>query len=288
MAQSYKFIMAFFFVSLGLAGCVSMGKYEMKEKEADEMSRGLMDLRQKFDDLKRENSDLKSVKEKLDVEMAALAKDNESLKADKEKLNDMLRAKSDELSKEIADLHRSSGELEMQNEKLKMDMAAIRMSKTEAAQETSKTYEEMLEKMKNEIAKGDITISELKGKLTVKMADSILFDSGKAEVKPEGVSVLRKVVDILKSVKDKSIRIEGHTDNVRIDGSQAKKYPSNWELSAARAVNVTRLLQQQGINPSILSAVAYGEYHPVASNDTDEGKARNRRIELILVPKGAP
>jgi chemotaxis protein MotB len=139
--------------------------------------------------------------------------------------------------------------------------------------------------MKGEIAKGEVTISELKGKLTVNMVDAVLFDSGKAEVKEEGQAVLRKVISILKDVKDKSIRTEGHTDNVPIVGMLAKKYPTNWELSAARAINVTRYLHEQGLDPALLSAVAYGEYKPVAANDTPEGKQKNRRIEIILVPK---
>jgi chemotaxis protein MotB len=139
--------------------------------------------------------------------------------------------------------------------------------------------------MKTEISKGQVTISELKGKLTVNMVDSILFDSGKAEVKQGGLEVLRKVISILKDVTDKSIRIEGHTDNVQIIGALAKRYPTNWELSSARAINVARYLQEQGIDPGLLSAVAYGEWKPVGDNDTQEGKAKNRRIEIILVPK---
>jgi chemotaxis protein MotB len=139
--------------------------------------------------------------------------------------------------------------------------------------------------MKSEISKGQVTISELKGKLTVNMVDSILFDSGKAEVKKGGRDILGKVVSILKDVNDKSIRIEGHTDTVQISRALAQRYPTNWELSAARAINVARYLQEQGIDPGQLSAVAYGEWKPVATNDTAEGKAKNRRIEIILVPK---
>jgi chemotaxis protein MotB len=133
-----------------------------------------------------------------------------------------------------------------------------------------------------------VTISELKGKLTVNMVDAILFDSGKAEVKPQGLVVLQKVTDILKGIKDKMIRIEGHTDNAKITGALARRYSTNWELSAARALNVTRYFQQQGINPTLLSAVAYGEFHPVGGNDTEEGKAMNRRIEIVLVPRETP
>jgi chemotaxis protein MotB len=117
------------------------------------------------------------------------------------------------------------------------------------------------------------------------MVDAILFDSGKAEVKPEGQAILQKIVSIVKDVKDRAIRVEGHTDNVPIIGMLAKKYPTNWELSAARAINVARTLQEQGIDPAQLSTAAYGEYKPVAGNDTPEGKAKNRRIEIVLVPK---
>jgi chemotaxis protein MotB len=158
-------------------------------------------------------------------------------------------------------------------------------AREEQVQKVSSTYESLLEKMKSEISKGQVTISELKGKLTVNMVDSILFDSGKAEVKKGGLEILGKVISILKDVNDKSIRIEGHTDDVPISRALARRYPTNWELSGARAINVARHLQEQGIDPGQLSAVAYGEWKPVATNDTAEGKAKNRRIEIILVPK---
>jgi chemotaxis protein MotB len=139
--------------------------------------------------------------------------------------------------------------------------------------------------MKAEVAKEQITITELKGKLTVDVLEKILFDSGEAEVKPEGLEVLQRVSDVLKNVKDKAIRVEGHTDNIPIKGQLIKKYSTNWELSAARAINVAKYLQQQGLDPTLLSATAFGEYKPVASNDTSEGRAKNRRIAIILLPK---
>jgi chemotaxis protein MotB len=139
--------------------------------------------------------------------------------------------------------------------------------------------------MKGEIAKGQITITELKGKLTMDVVDKILFDSGEAVVKEEGLAVLKRVVDILKNVKDKNIRVEGHTDNVKIIGRLAKTYATNWDLSYARAINVTKYLQQEGIDPKVLSATAFGEYQPIADNSTPEGRAKNRRIAIILLPK---
>ena len=139
--------------------------------------------------------------------------------------------------------------------------------------------------MKEEIEQGQIVITELKGKLTVDVVDKILFDSGQAEIKPEGLAVLKRVVDILITVTDKTIRVEGHTDNVPIKGALAKRYPTNWELSAARAITVTRYLEKEGLDPALLSAAAFGEYQPVADNETAEGRAKNRRIAIILLPK---
>ncbi len=205
-------------------------------------------------------------------------KEIEKLKADIAELNNILKAKSDDLSKKIAEQRSRIAQLEQQN-------AALQKSREEKVKEVSKTYGDMLEKMKAEVEQGQVTITELKGKLTVNMVESILFDSGKADVKSGGLKVLEKVIDVLKDVKDKSIRIEGHTDNVKIGGVLAKKYPTNWELSAARAVNVARYLQQQGIDPALLSACGFGEYKPIAPNDTPEGRAKNRRIEIVLVPK---
>ena len=100
------------------------------------------------------------------------------------------------------------------------------------------------------------------------VVDKILFDSGQTEIRPEGLGVLKRVVEILMTVTDKVIRVEGHTDSIPIGGALAKRYPTNWELSAARALNVTRFLEKEGIDPTLLSAVAFGEHQPIAENDT--------------------
>ena len=205
--------------------------------------------------------------EGLNRQLGALEQVNKELKGE----NEGLKARVDELTKQVAE----------QKERV----ADLEMIKEQKVQEVSSEYNSMIDKMKAEIAQGQVTITELKGKLTVNMVEAVLFDSGKAEVKKEGLVVLQKVVDVLKDAKDKVIRVEGHTDNVPIAGALARVYPTNWELSAARAVNVTRFLQAQGIDPAQLSAVGYGEFKPVADNETKEGKAKNRRIEIVLVPK---
>jgi len=172
------------------------------------------------------------------------------------------------------------------NKVLQSQARALERQKEEEMLEMKGAYEALLENMKTEIDKGKITITQLRGKLKVNMLDEILFDSGKTTIKSQGVEVLKRVGSILLTVKDRAINIEGHTDNVPIGAELSKKYPTNWELSAARATNVARYLQEKiGMNPRLLSATGYGEYQPIASNETEEGRTRNRRIEIVLVPK---
>ncbi|MGA8754353.1 OmpA family protein [Candidatus Deferrimicrobium sp.] len=290
-----KIVLSFLVVLLaaGLSACsVMQSTYQKKVDEADTLTRSLAALQKKNDDLIAENAVLKAdlarmtlQNEKLTTDLSYVTDQRDKAVADKEELDRILQSKSDSLSQTIFDLRRRVADLDAENAKLKAENASLVKAREEQVQKVSSTYESMLEKMKSEISQGQITISELKGKLTVNMVDSILFDSGKAEVKKGGLEILGKVISILKDVKDKSIRVEGHTDNVKISRALAQRYPTNWELSAARAINVTRYLQDEGIDPGQLSAVAYGEWKPVAENDTPEGRAKNRRIEIILVPK---
>lgn len=189
--------------------------------------------------------------------------------------------KGGEQAVRIAALEKQRDELALQLEEQKKRVVQVETVR----EETSKTYAQMIEKMRSEIAEGQVTITELKGRLTVNMVDAILFDSGKADIKPEGRQVLQKVAEVVGQVEDKAIRVEGHTDNVKIGGALARAFASNWELSASRAINVARYLQRLGVDPSLLSAAAYGEYRPVSENDTPEGRAKNRRIEIVLVPR---
>ena len=281
-------------LAIPVSGCVTKSTFEEKEKQAAELTADLNTLAAKHEALINRKDQLQAEKEKLEVEKAALIEDNQELES-------ILQAKSDSLSNTIAELRDEKEKqqttyearlaqlegkiaaLENENASLREQIATLKKQKEEQVEEMSSTYEALIKSMKDEISEGQVQISELKGKLTVNMVDAVLFDSGQAEVKKEGLDVLQKVVDILKDVENKVIRIEGHTDNVKISGALARKYPTNWELSAARAINVTRFLQKQGIGPGKLSAVAYGPYNPVATNETPEGRAQNRRIEISLV-----
>jgi len=290
-----KIVLSFLVVLLaaGLSACsVMQGTYQKKVDEADTLTKRLAALQKKHDDLAAENAALKAdleettlQMEKLTTDLAYVTGQRDKAITDREELDDILQSRSDALSQSIFELRRRVGDLDAENTKLKASIASLAKAGEEQVRKASSTYASLLEKMKPEISRGQITISELEGKLTVTMVDSILFDPGKTEVKKFGREILGKVASILKDVSGKSIRIEGHTDNAPIGRALAQRYPTNRELSAARAINVTRILQDQGIDPANLSSVAYGEWKPVATNDTAEGKAKNRRIEIILVRK---
>ncbi|MGA1839794.1 MAG: OmpA family protein [bacterium] len=287
-----SFVLLVFF-ALAIAGCfVTKNTYLKKVNEAETLTQNLESLKQQYNDLQKENDKLNQQIEKLESEVEDLesvleARSDElstKIVLSRQKIADLEKEKEEKIQK-IAELKQKNSELEQQIGQLKQQISNIEAEKEEKLKEVSKTYGSMIEKMKAEIEEGQVTITELKGKLTVNMLDAVLFDLGKAEIRPEGLVVLQKVIDVLKDVEDKVIRVEGHTDNLKIHGALAQKYPTNWELSAARAVNVARYLQKQGIDPNILSATAFGEYKPVADNDTKEGRAKNRRIEIVLLPK---
>ena len=292
---------------LGATGsCISKKDYLLKVEEGEKLSEELTALRSEYDrvegekatldkqvvSLQGERDDLEKARTQLELKNLSLGKESAHLKEDNLKLEELLQAKSDTLSKHIVDLRDHVADLKGENEDLRQNVEALQseaealaLQRKEEMEEMRGTYEDLLEDMKAEIDKGEITITQLRGKLKVNMLDEILFDSGKTTIKPQGVEVLERLGSILVTVKDRAINIEGHTDNVPIGAELGKRYPTNWELSAARATTVARYLQEKtGIDPGFLSATGYGEYQPVAPNETEEGRAKNRRIEIVLVP----
>lgn len=148
------------------------------------------------------------------------------------------------------------------------------------------TYDKLVGSMKDEMEQGQIKITQMADRLSVTVVDKILFPSGEAEITSEGVAILTRIGEIIKNTQGKIIRVEGHTDNVQISPRLKQKFPTNWELSTTRATNVARFLQDKiGIEGASLRAVGMSEYHPVASNETRDGRGQNRRIEIILMPE---
>lgn len=139
--------------------------------------------------------------------------------------------------------------------------------------------------LKEQIAAKEIKIEEMEGKLRVTFIDKILFNSGSARINERGKESLSDFAQSFRDSEEQSIVVEGHTDNVKLGAALQNRYPSNWELSTARATAVVRYLQEEGsLKPEFLSATGYGYYRPVASNETEDGRSQNRRIEIILAP----
>ena len=149
--------------------------------------------------------------------------------------------------------------------------------------ELQKAKIELEDRLKNEIADKEVSVERLQKGLVITFVAEVLFDSGKADLRKESFSKLDKIVSVIQDVvPDLNVGIEGHTDNEPIKRSGWK---SNWELSSHRALSVLYYATEHGVNPLRLAATGYGEYHPVASNDAKEGQQKNRRVEIVILPK---
>jgi chemotaxis protein MotB len=200
--------------------------------------------------------------------MQALESDNERISGEKAALQEEL----DLAHTMIAEQEQQIANLQTERER---EVAVLKQ-----------TYESLINELQKELKNGQVQIKQAKNSVQLTIAEQLFFETGKAEIKPEGQAVLRRIGPILKKIPEKNVRVEGHTDNVPIGPSLRPQYPTNWELGAARAVNVVRFLQKEsGLDPLRLSAVSYGQYRPVASNRTEEGRAKNRRIEIILIDR---
>src|SRR5690606_22093191 len=134
-----------------------------------------------------------------------------------------------------------------------------------------------------DLAAARIEIDRIREGLRMSLPAEVLFASGSAELTAEGERVLARIAADLRD-EPYQVLVQGHTDDVAIRGALAERYPTNWELAGARAARVVRVLEAQGVDPTRLAAVSLGPHHPVASNETPEGRAENRRIELRLIP----
>ncbi len=155
------------------------------------------------------------------------------------------------------------------------------------AQERGKLLGDLQAKFKRMIDAGHLKVTTRHGRVVLELHNDVLFDAGAAEVNPAGKQALAEVAATLRGVGGKRFQVAGHTDNAPITTETKKTYPSNWELSGARAISVVKLLVAEGVDPNHLSAAGYGPYDAVASNGTPEGQAKNRRIEITLVPNVA-
>ena len=257
-------------LALSATGCVSMGKYEKKEAEAQKFRQSWEDevakravLQEKIDAMQAQidtlSSDAQSLREKIKFDEGSLATKESELRAMRDRASE-LQALVDELSKSKRKLEAAKAELEKKSDE----------------------YAALASSLRTEIEAGRIELMELRGRTTVQLKDKILFASGSATLGAEGRDALRRVAEALRNLQGKVIRVEGHTDNVPT--GSGGPFPSNWELSTARALAVVHALKDAGVDPTRLSGAGFAEFQPIATNDSPEGRSLNRRIEIVLVP----
>jgi chemotaxis protein MotB len=157
----------------------------------------------------------------------------------------------------------------------------------EEAQERGRLLEDLQSKFKRLIDAGHLKVTTRRGRIVLQLHNDVLFDPGEADLKAGGKLAVIEVAATLRGVGAKRLQVAGHTDSEQLTPATKAKYATNWELSADRAIAVVKLLVQSGVDPSMLSAAGYGPYDAVAPNNTAEGQARNRRIEITLVPNVA-
>lgn len=237
--------------------------------------------------------------------------DLDAARAVQEDLRAELRRQSevgDSLRAVIADLERQMGDLERRRVELagRLDAAAEEVHRLEVLlsergaeyatlqerlealaaieeeiRERNRIYEEVIGRFRSLIDGGQLAVAISRGRMVIQLPQDILFPSGSATLSAEGVRTLRQVGAVLAGLEGRSFQVEGHTDNVPIS---TERFPSNWELSSARALSVVRILIDAGVAPERLSGAGYGEHHPVAPNDDREGRRLNRRIEIVMLP----
>jgi chemotaxis protein MotB len=263
-------IVASLALALAVTGCVSTGTFKKKEAEAAK-------FRQDWED---EVAKRAVLQEKI----AAMQQQLEALVTDANALREKVRSDEGTLTQKESELRAVRDRLvetqalvdELSKSKRKLEVAKAELEKK------SGEYEQLASALRGEIDAGRVELMELRGRTTVKMKDKILFASGSATIGADGRDALRKVAQALRGLQAKAIRVDGHTDNVPTGASGP--FATNWELSSARALAVVRFLQESGVDPTRLSAAGFGEFQPIESNESAEGRSLNRRIEITLVP----
>ncbi|MDE0885980.1 MAG: OmpA family protein [Myxococcota bacterium] len=256
-------------IALCSLGCVSSSEYRRVEGNLDA--------------LKRQNAGLTEKTEKLEAEQGYLY---EELSQNLEAFED-LSVEHQTLERKAEDLTRSEAGLETKLGNQSRRLAASTRNLEDARAEVSRlasTYTDLMADLESEVSSGQIEIEQLREGLRVSVSDDIIFASGSADLDPIGRQVLDKVSRQLQKL-DYTIEVQGHTDDRGLKASLRSRYPSNWELAAARASRVVRLMQEQGIDGSRLRVVSFASFQPLVPNESDESRSRNRRIEIRLKPR---
>ncbi len=266
------------------SACVTTGTFDKKVAELDKLradhdraaAEREKDLQTQIDHLQTQVSD-------ADKRIAALTAERDDLR---KKLDDTtvlageLRARLEKLGQNVDKLTSEKGQLAQVLADAKARLEELRKQKA-AAEARAATFRKLVAKLKSMIDAGKLKVVIRDGRMLIALPNDVLFDSGKTNIKPDGQAALAQVAKVLASIPDRKYIVAGDTDDVPI---HTARFASNWELSTARAVEVTKFLIANGMQPQVLAAAGYGEFDPVAPNDSPEHRAQNRRIEIVLQP----
>jgi len=282
-----------------LAGCVSQGTFDLKANEATQLNQNLVAANGRIKSLEARIQQGEAEISELNTKLIAQLKKNSEMqqtllneRANLDRTQQTFSSRQGQMQEQLQEMSQNNqqllasiDQLQQEQNQLKEKVEAERKAREEKVANLKNTYDQLVGALEQEIKRGELTITNLKGQLSVNLPNKILFDSGKTEVRAEGKKVLRSLGDIMNRFPEKALLVEGHTDNVQISSRLQEIYPTNWELSTARANSVVHVLQDEvGLPGERLVAAGYSEYRPVADNGTDDGKAFNRRIQIQLVP----
>lgn len=201
---------------------------------------------------------------------------------------DSLRASNEAMARRLAELGDNVNRLQADQARTESELSAAQAREAELRRRQQQqearlsTYRNMLNQFRAMITAGQLRVRVVRGRMVIELPAGILFDSGRAELRREGQDVLRQVASVLSQISGRDFLVAGHTDNVQL--GRGGRFEDNWELSAARATNVVRFLAQNNVATARLGAAGYAEFQPANPNDTDEHRALNRRVEIVLMP----
>jgi chemotaxis protein MotB len=273
---------------LSATGCVTEDTYKQALHDGEEkLARAQADAKKAADELAEKLAKEKAAREQAEAATAACqGKLDDSEKRNKEtqgKLDGALLG-VEQLRKDLTGCGKKAkeetGELARSLAETKAALEEARKAKA-AAEARAAFFKQLTLKFQKMIDAGSLSIVLRNGRMVLQMSTDVLFDSGKTEIKSGGQAALKQLAAILKTIPGRNFQVAGHTDNVAIHTAE---FPSNWELSTSRAVNVVRFLVAEGMTPDSLSAAGYGEFDPVVKNTNVKTRGKNRRIEITLQP----
>lgn len=218
-------------------------------------------------------------KSKYDDVAGALAQEQATVKTQLDKIAE-LELMIIELEKKLGTASDDKESLRTSVQNMKQALAEMTARKQEA-ESRIKEYRDLIRRFQKLTEAGRLSVKIVDGRMVVGLPSDVLFPSGSAQLSAGGRNTIKEVTRVLVDIPEKKYQVEGHTDNVPIRTSQ---FPSNWELASARGVNVAKMMVDAGMPSSRVSAAAFGEFKPIVSNSNAEGKAANRRIEIVIVP----